>query len=118
MWWIVTSSWRVVWILEWESNSTKFQQFWKEITSKHTTNKKSGYGKWCGFAIKKVVTTVSSFTVLIIGKFKCMKTQSLEKRRVCDQDFKRVFNFWLLFRKKNEKTKETETYLLLLTDSK
>ena len=28
-------------ILEWESNAIEFQQFWKEITSMHTANKKS-----------------------------------------------------------------------------
>ena len=61
----------------------------------HAANKKVFNEKWCcGFALNRAVTTVSSFTVLIIGKVKCMKTQSLEQRR-----FSWSRPFWWPFKK-------------------
>ena len=83
----------------------------------HAANKKVFNEKWCcGFALNRAVTTVSSFTVLIIGKVKCMKTQSLEQRRF---SWSRPLGGFSIFddHLKNEQTKETETYVLLLTDS-
>ena len=37
-------------------------------------------------SLKRAVTTVYSLTVLVLAKYKGMKIQSLEQRRVCDQD--------------------------------
>ena len=106
--WIVVSSWRVLWSFgisrecHWISTILIGNNF-----SAHCKLKKCCHEKWCcGFALKRSVTVVSSFTVLVIVKFKCMKTQSVQQRKVCDQDLKRVFNIWRLF-KKTEQTKET-----------
>ena len=55
-------------------NFNNSERKWLQFTPQ--TNKVC-HEKWCcGFALKRAVVIVSSLKVLVMGKFKCMKTQS------------------------------------------
>ena len=72
--------------LEWASYAIEFQQFWKEITSIHTANKKSVVMKsdFVALPLREPSQKFPPYVVWVIGKFKCMKTLSLVQRKMCD----------------------------------
>ena len=71
-------------LLEWASDAIEFQQFWKEITSMHTANKKSVFMKSdvVALPLREPSQQFPPYVVWVIGKFKCMKTLSLVQRKV------------------------------------